>query len=345
MEGSVPKYQTGRRRFLKNLSIGTAGVVAGSGLSTGLASAVTGQPGKSRVSFVTGTDRRDMMYQILKPIEREIRQGIKNKQVIIKPNNVFDGIPLCATHPDAMRGVLDFLKPLYDKQVIIAESTTSRKGTLYTFEEYKYLPLEREYNVRFLDLNTVEESTVQWIIDKTHHPLGVRIIDTFLDPNNYFISVTRLKTHDTVVATLSTKNMVMAAPRNEYKVKNDKPLVHQGPKESNWNMFQLAKAVRPQLAILDGVEGMEGNGPIRGTAVEHGVALASTDFISADRIGAELMGIDINDIGYISYCIDAGFGQGDRSKIKIIGPDPADYVRQYRLHDNIEKQMKWKETE
>jgi len=331
-----------RRSFIKNLSIGAAGLAVLPAIHSTGASTATELPKTSKVSFVTGTDRRDMIYQALKPLEKDIKKAIGDKQVIIKPNNVWDSTPLCATHPDAMRGVLDFLKPFYRKPVIIAESTTSPKGTMVTFEQYKYLPLGNEYGVRFVDLNKDASTTVHWILDKSHHPLGVSIIDTFLDPNEYFISVTRLKSHDTVVATLSAKNMVMASPINEYTKQNDKKLVHQGPKESNWNMFQLARTIRPQLAVLDGLEGMEGNGPVRGTPVDHGVALASTDFIAADTVGIELMGIDVSDVGYITYCVDAGYGNGDHSKIKIIGGDPSKHVIKYKLHDNIEEQMTWK---
>ena len=144
--------ENSRRRFIRSLPLGVAGIAAGTSLLTGSASGVTNTPGKSRVTFVTGADRRDMVCQTLKPLEKEIRKGIGDRQVIIKPNNVYDSTPLCATHPDAMRGVLDFLKPFYKKQVIIAESTTSPKGTLTTFEQYKYLPLGQEYNVTFVDL-------------------------------------------------------------------------------------------------------------------------------------------------------------------------------------------------
>ena len=58
---------------------------------------------KSRVSFVAGNDRREMIYQTLKPFEKEIKDGIVGKQIVIKPNCVWHDNPLCATHPDAVR--------------------------------------------------------------------------------------------------------------------------------------------------------------------------------------------------------------------------------------------------
>ena len=108
-------------------------------------------------------------------------------------------------------------------------------------------------------------------------------------------------------------------------------------------MFLLSQRVRPHFAVIDGFEGMEGNGPTRGTPVDHRVALAGPDVVSVDRIGLELMGIDYADVGYLQWCSAAGIGQGDRSKIEIIGADPSQHVRNYRRHDNIAWQMKWKE--
>ena len=77
--------------------------------------------------------------------------------------------------------------------------------------------------------------------------------------------------------------------------------------------------------------------------IEHGVALAGTDPVAVDSIGAGLMGIDVNNIGYLKFCADAGIGSLDRSNIEILGgKDPAQYVRKYQLHERIEQQLEWK---
>ena len=338
-----------RRYFLKSL---TAGITGGTlGMVTGRASAaVKKPPGKSRVSFVTGNDRRDIIYQVLKPFEKEIREGIRGKQVIIKPNCVIDYNPLCATHPDAMRGLLDFLKPMYNRQVIIGESTASPNGTMYCYEKYNYLPLANEYNVKLVDIN-LGPYTNEWILGSNGHPLDVKIIEAFQKPDNYIISLTRTKTHTGAIITLGVKNIVMAAPANFLpghkdfiRNKQEKSKMHQGGYLGlNYNIFLIARKTRPQLSILDGVEGMEGNGPAKGTPVEHGIALASLDVIASDRVGVELMGMDFADIAYLQWCANAGLGQGNLDKIEIIGPDPKKYVIQYKPPDNIEKLLKWKD--
>ena len=339
-----------RRNFLKSLSLGTAGLTIGSHSLAKKANAAQSKPGKSIVSFVPGNDRREMIYQTLKPFEKEIKEGIQGKQIVIKPNCVWHDNPLCATHPDAIRGVLDFLKPLYDKTVFIGESTASPKGSMFCFEQYGYFPLEKEFNVKLIDLN-LDSYTTEWILNAKNHPLDVKIIDTFLNQNNYIISLARMKTHDCVVCTLSLKNVVLAAPLNVsnnhpdfIRNQNEKAKMHEGDFNGiNYNMFLIAHKVRPRLSIIDGFVGMEGNGPNRGTPVEHGVAVASFDVISADRIGSDLMGINYRDIGYLQWCSAAGLGHGERSDIDIIGPDISHYTINYKLHDNIERQLEWKE--
>ena len=132
----------------------------------------------------------------------------------------------------------------------------------------------------------------------------------YLDPDVYLISAARMKNSGGVVVTLSLKNVVMGAPINHYKQKNvtdrnEKQKVHSwrgkwNRKGQTINMFLISQmGIYPDLAVIDGVVGMEGDGPVQGTPVEHGVAIASTDFLAADRLGVELMGYDYNLMKYL----------------------------------------------
>ncbi|MBN1293578.1 MAG: DUF362 domain-containing protein [Candidatus Latescibacteria bacterium] len=341
---------TSRRNFFKHISAGAAGLALGSIYRSSESSARTPVPDNSQVSFVTGTDQREAAYLSLKPLEKEIRKAIQDKQVVIKVNmgQVRKDWWLNATDANQVRGILDFLKPIYDKKVIVAESTAAgATSTMEGFENYNYMPILKEYNVKFTDLND-EPTFTQWIKGENHHPLALNIIGTFLDPNVYLISATRLKSHNCVIATLSLKNVAMASPINHYQQKsregrNEKPLMHSGGNRGlSYNMFLLATmGVRPDLAVLDGVVGMEGNGPVNGTPVEQGVALASTDWLAADRLGVEMMGMDYSEVKYLQWCSAAGMGQDDLSKIKITGPDYKKHITKYKLHENIDKQREW----
>jgi uncharacterized protein (DUF362 family) len=123
---------------------------------------------------------------------------------------------------------------------------------------------------------------------------------------------------------------------------NQKPIVHgSGIYGVNYNLFALSKQLRPDLAVIDGFQAMEGNGPTSGTPVEHRVCVVSPDWVAADRVALELMGIDIATVGYWNYCAQAGMGQGDLGKIEILGPPIARHVRKYKLAKSADKQLQW----
>jgi uncharacterized protein (DUF362 family) len=350
-----------RRSFLKQLSLGTAGIALG---ATGLAGcssmnnertvAVTGLrnnplPAKSTVSFVANKDSREAAYQALKPLKSEIEKAIGKKQVVIKINagQVTKNVWLNATDANFTRGILDFLKEFYDRKVIITESTAASTTVFEGFENYGFTPLAKEYNVELRDMND-ELFTQVWILDNARHPMGINILNPMLDPNNFVISPTRLKTHNNIIATLSLKNIAMGSPANHYKQasrtnRNEKQRMHEGLNRGlSYNLFRLASyGIRPDLAVLDGVVGMEGNGPVNGTPVEQGVAIASTDFVAADRLGFELMGVDYSEIKYMQWCKDAGMGNDEFEKINIIGPDYKPHIVKYKPNPSYEQQRAW----
>lgn len=342
-----------RRDILKGIGWGIAGVTLGEktfGFAGNIAgsgkSAAGKQPKKqlykkvtkpARVSLIKGNDRQRIVYQSLKMLEDEVIASIGDKQILIKPNMVVTNNPLCATHADAVRAILEFLKPHYKKQIIIGESVVWT-NTFDGYKNYGYLPLEREYNVKLVDLNR-DSFQYRYVLGADNRPLPVRIISTFLDPNVYVISAARMKTHDRVLVTLSLKNVLLGCPMNDYK-NNDKPLLHPGPRAVNsichYNMFRLAQEVYPDLAVIDGFVGMEGNGPIRGTPFDSRVAIASLDALAADTVATRVMGFDPQRILYLSAMAEAGMGQADIEKINILGTP----LNQCLYHFRPEEQMR-----
>lgn len=336
-----------RRSFFQHLTAATAGAVAASYAKPATAQAVNT---RTEVNLVSGADRRETVYNAIKPFKAVIEEGIQNKRVFVKVNNVYHGNPLCATHPDAIRAMLDLLKEVTDRQIVVAESTASPNGTLSTFEEYGYLPLEKEYNIRFYDLNT-GTSTTKWIHDQKLMPVSIEIIDEFLMSDIYWISMAMPKTHDSAIGTAGFKNMVMGSPLNVPRsdprfTRNqaEKMKMHAGRNSLgfNWNMFEVGQYVRPDFVVIDGHRGMEGRGPISGTPVEHNIALAGPDVIAVDRSTFECMGIPYEDVGYLQWSSNAGVGQGSRDMIDYIGADPADHVITYESHPNLQRELEWK---
>ncbi len=340
-----------RRDILRSFGIGALGFALGTNQFGGaIAKASQGSPqtqgGKlfkntpdiAKVGLVKGNDRREITYQALKNIGDDVLASIGHKRILIKPNFVTTNKQLAATHVDAIRGILDFLTPHFKNQILIGESTAFGGGTTSGFENYGYLPLEKEYNVKLLDLNK-EPWQYRYMIGKGHRPIPIRIISTFLDPDLYVISAAKMKTHDRVVTTLSLKNVIMAAPLNDYK-KNDKWLMHSAfnfSKEAvlHYNMFHLAQNVYPDLGVIDGFEAMEGNGPVGGTPVDTRVALASLDPLAMDTLATKMMGFDPNQIMYLSAMAEAGMGQGDLAKVEVIGTPVAQCQYKFKPHAKL----------
>ena len=354
----VLKYikEVDRRHFLSTMAAGAAGAAAGAHLfsSEAKAKVVDTSQSRGRVSLVTGTDPREVAYNSLLPFKSAIETAIQNKQVVIKPNigQVFSEDWLNASDANHIRGILDFLKLIYDRQVIIGEGTATPEASTFTgYENFGYTALTREYNCRLADLND-DSTSLKCIQANDLHPMPVNIIDTYIDPDVYLISAARLKNSGGVLVTLSLKNIVMGSPVHHYREKgltwvNEKHKIHSwkgmwSRKGQSINIFLLAQmGIQPDLAVLDGTTGMEGNGPVDGTPVEHGVGLAGIDWLAVDRVGAELMGYDWNMVKYLKWCGDAGMGEADLSKITILGPDYREHIVKYKTHQRYFEHIAW----
>jgi uncharacterized protein (DUF362 family) len=256
---------------------------------------------------------------------------------------------LGSTHADALRGILDYLAPRHKGPVVIAES--SRDETHDAFENFLYNRVLAEYRsqkVSLVDLNDEERFEAHDLVDANLHMQQVRLAARLFDPDAFIIGSAILKAHDVVVATLSVKNMALGAPLHSTPKSaekwHDKVKYHAGYRQTHFNILLTAKRLRPfwGATVIDGYEGMQGNGPLRGTPVPSRIAIASTDFVAADRVGVETMGVNPEWVGYLNYCWRAGLGQFDLARIDLRASVPLETVkRKYQLHSAIDKQLEW----
>ena len=304
---------------------------------------------RSTVAVIPGKERRQMVTDSLVAIEREILPQLKKKKyVVIKPNNVSTANQLAATHADTLRGIIDFLAPRFKGPIVIAEASAG--DTPVGFENFGYVKLPKEYpsqKVSLVDLSAEGKYEVIPLLSPDLQVQPVRLAARLCDPDAFIICSAMLKTHNTVVATLSVKNMVLGAPlRSAPGVRpmwNDKRKYHGGVRQTHYNMMLTAQKLKPfwGATLIDGFEGMEGNGPASGTPVESRIAIASTDYIAADRVGVECMGVDASWMGYLNYCAQVGLGNFDLSKIDILGAKIADVKKPYRLHQDTDRELQW----
>jgi uncharacterized protein (DUF362 family) len=306
----------------------------------------------SKVALIKGHDRYTNVAESLTLIGDEIDLG---KKILIKPNFTSVDNQLVATHVDAVRATLDFLVQRTSSEIIIAEGTSSGSA-MDGFQNYGYLELADRYNVRFMDLNKDETIEVR-VLDSKFDTMGIRIAKTIVDAD-YRISICPPKTHDDVLYTGAIKNIVSGAVvrKQQWFISrlfkgsgwlgrifgDDKLKLHQGYQAMNLNLYELATLIPPQLSIIDGLQAVQGNGPVHGDELDLGVAVASIDFLACDTVASWLMGIDVYQIGYLAYCQQAALGQADIFEIDVVGDNLEDCMMPAKPHYNWEKQLNWK---
>ena len=350
-----------RRSFLERSSLVAAGFCLGGCASTsryhgysagiGKTQKITG---RSTVALGKSNDRRQAAYNALIPLKTDVARAIGEKQVVIKVNAGFptEDHRIHSTYPGQIQGILDFLREFYDGEVWIAEGVGSSKtNNMHDgYELYGYLPIADEFQgITFVDANGTSLAR-KWIRQWHQYPTSIDIISMYFEPDKYIISAARLKTHNAVVGTYSLKNIVMGSPIGNYKGnRSQKGKMHGGTRdegssgrELSYNMFTLAlDGVYPDLAVVDGVFGIEGNGPWDGDKVQHDICVASTDFVACDRICTEIMGIDPFYMKYLEWCGDAGLGNWDMNNIRVTGARLKDNSIKYKLPENFEEQVAW----
>ena len=141
------------------------------------------------------------------------------------------------------------------------------------------------------------------------------------------VSLPKLKTHHWAGATLAMKNLFGLVPGGVYGW--PKNVLHwAGIPES---IVDLHRLFPKQFTIVDGIIGMEGNGPIQGTAKHAGLLIAGSDVVAVDATCCRIMGINPVKIDYLR--IARGEDQLGEAAFHQVGERIADVRTNFELVD------------
>ncbi len=224
------------------------------------------------------------------------RDRFRDKIVLLKPNFVEPSseAPWVCTHPALVAAAAEVFLGWGVRELFIAEAPGHCRDSQLVLETAGCLPVLRDYKIDFADLNYDD------VVFKRNR-LGFTKLEKFLLPKtleraDWIVSMPKLKTHHWAGVTLSLKNMFGVLPGVHYGWPKN-VLHHAGINES---IIDLNAVVKPNLAIVDAVVGMEGDGPLMGSPKALGGIVMGENPTAVDATCARLMDVVPERIPYLA---------------------------------------------
>jgi uncharacterized protein (DUF362 family) len=256
--------------------------------------------------------RADRIHSL--PTVQELLEGCRwtelvaaGATVVIKPN-------LCTERPEqihtantslaVLRAVCEVIRQRTPR-ITVVESNGARYPAEAAFENNGVYRLADDLGIKVLNLSKDE------LVDMPEPRLkGFGMARTWLEADA-FITLPVMKTHATTVFTGALKNQWGCIPRY------DRILLHKYLHE----LIAAINKIRPvTLALMDGLVGMQGRGPINGYPINLNVLLASRDPVALDATAMRLIGLDPLTCRHALHAQELGLGTVAEGQIKIDGP-------------------------
>ena len=239
-------------------------------------------------------------------IQTFIKRG---DRVLLKPNLLYGKSPEKAvtTHPSVVRGMIQIVREvggipsIGDSPAVGSLTKTAEKAGIKAVADEMECPLV-EFNKPTLPPKGEGKIFKQLEIDQT-------VLEA-----DAVINLPKWKTHAQMLLTLGVKNLFGCIP---------------GPRKALWHLkagedrkafaqilVDVYRIIQPSLTILDGIVGMEGNGPNSGQPIEMGLILASEDALSLDQVACDLLRISRRTLLTNRVALEQGIGE---EKIDVLG--------------------------
>ena len=266
---------------------------------------------------------RETVFAALDELDAKVGIGeemAKYEKVIIKPNlvNVFHNSGFYdkdgktdfpeTTDPRVFEAVVNWVKDR-NPNIIIAESSGKPFPAAASFVITRYTEIAKHYNTELVPLE--RRPVVRYMCPKAEVQKEILIPDTFDDIVNgkaYYISVPKMKTNIYTGVTLGFKNAMGTIP---YFLR-ERNHTH----DINKKLADMLYLFKPNLTVIDGIIGGEGNTPAPVDPVDVHMIVASNQSVEADRLTTYMMGFDPAENKLIQEADKRGFGDPD---VEVIG--------------------------
>lgn len=228
------------------------------------------------------------------------------KRVLLKPNVLAIRAPEDAvtTHPAVVSAMCELVKEAGGIPVIGDGSGIVKPGSTTTSEAFRASGIEAVALACGAELINFETSGYTEVSVPAARQFPRLYIAKAVLEADVIISLPKLKTHELTLYTGAVKNFFGAVPQ---KIRKQAHALEDRDRFGE-AIVDIYSIVKPHLAVMDGVVGMEGNGPSNGTPVSSGVVMASYDCVALDMVASELIGIDPLKVPTNRAALSRGFG-------------------------------------
>lgn len=246
------------------------------------------------------------------------------QRILVKPNlvSVYHNSGMVdedypeSTDPRMFDAVISYLKK-YNKPILITESSGKPMPTRNSFKNAGYDRIAKHHGTGLVALET--KPVVRYMLPKAEVMKEVYIPELYqdiVDGKACYVSVPKLKTNIYTGVTLGFKNAMGTIPY-ALRERNHNYYI-------NKKLADLLYLFRPDLIVIDGIIGGEGNTPAPVDPVDSHVLISGVNTVATDRVATQIMGIDPDTIPLIIEAEKRGFGP---EEIQVIGDLPEHHFR------------------
>jgi uncharacterized protein (DUF362 family) len=259
---------------------------------------------------------------------------LAGKRVVIKPNLVeYRAERVINTDPWVVDAVIQLCKKEGAAEIVVAEGPGHWRNAHFLAKESGMAAVFEKHGVRFVDINHDEPVKVLNLGRTTR--LDYLYMSRTVLSADVLISLPKLKMHHWAGVTLSLKNLFGTLPG----------ICYGWPKnELHWrgipnSIVDIACTRGPNLAIIDAITGMEGDGPLHGTAKHVGALVMGVDPLAVDATGARMMGLPPERIPTLRLAEAMRVGRLAEAEIPQLGEPIAALAQTFALPPMIDREL------
>jgi uncharacterized protein (DUF362 family) len=271
-----------------------------------------------------------------KPLESvrkavDLSEGLKNlrpgARVFIKPNIVFwtRAVPFpkwgVITTSRVVEDVVVLLKERGVDDITIGEGSAlfdpkDTQTVAHAFESLGYTTLSKRYGIKCL--NVFERP-----FEKVDLGDGVKLnFNSDIIHSDFVVNLPVLKTHAQTVVSLGIKNIKGTIDANSRKKCHNA----ERDRDLHFMVSKFSDKLPPLFTILDGIYTIERGPGMDGKARRSNILVASRDVLSADMVGAKLLGYEPSDVPYLVHAARRRGRPLDLTDVEVVGERVEDHI-------------------